>query len=125
MKPGSLRTAAATLLRRLFGSSASGDETETFLRTRNVRLIVQDAEERSFHATRLNPSQDIHAFGRKFHMELRIVDDRVYVKVVDKENQATLADVSVPYTDEVGTLYLNIDDVRLRIEADAAPTTKL
>ena len=124
MKPESLRTAAAGFLRRLFGSSTSGDETETFLRTRNVRLIVQDAEERSFHATRLNPSQDIHAFGRKLHMELRIADNRVYVKVADKDNQAILADVSVPYTDEEGKLYLNIDEVRMRIEVDAEPTNR-
>ena|GEM_PF-4943493 len=124
MKPESFRNAAAAFLRRLFGSSASGDETETFLRTRNVRLIVQDAEERSFHATRLNPSQDIHAFGRKFHMELRIANNRLYAKVEDKDKHTILADVSVPYTAEEGTLYLNFDEVKLRIEADAEPTTK-
>lgn len=121
MKPASLRTAAAALLRRLLGAASADAETEAFLRTRNVRLMIQEEDGRSFHAMRLDPSTDVNAFGHKFNIRLRYSERLVYVRLMDYDRNAVLADVALPDNPEAGTIHLNVHNVQMRIEVGPEP----
>jgi hypothetical protein len=122
MKPASLLTAAAALIRRIFSPALSDAETEAFLRARNARLIIQEADARTFHAMRVNPSTDVHAFGQSFNIRLRYREQMVHVRLEDKIKGVVLVDVALPDDGSAGTVNLNVANVQMRIEVDADTT---
>ncbi|MEP7290216.1 MAG: hypothetical protein ABI835_00480 [Chloroflexota bacterium] len=90
------------------------------MKSRNARLVVQDANERSFHAFRLRAQSDVDAFGRRLKLHFKYFpDETVRVRVLDKATNKVLVDVTAPVSQQVDTMYLNFADIRLRIEVDA------
>lgn len=123
MKPASLFSAAAALIRRIFSPALSDAETEAFLRARNARLIIQEEGEGStFHAMRVTPSTDVHAFGQSFNIRLRYREQMVHVRLEDKKKRIVLVDIALPDDGSAGTVNLNVANVRMRIEVDADMT---
>ncbi len=104
------------LVRRLQVPNA----TDTFLRSRNARLIVQDAVGSSFHVVRLTSQCDVVAGGRHIRLRVKLIADQmVRVTVIDKKARNTLVDVTAPVDPGSDVMYLNFPDMRLRIEVDA------
>ncbi len=118
MKSATFQSIAA-LLKRLF--ERTDVTTEQFLKSRNARLIVQDANSQSFHAMRLAPAQDVHVLGRTLHLRLKYAENTVRVTLNDRTKKIVIADLTVPNDPDAGTLNLNFDDVRMKIEVDAEP----
>lgn len=97
-------------------------ETEQFLRARNARLNVQDANSGSFYVTRFNATTDVNAFGRKLRIKVKHLDEKtLQLAVRDLATNRGLVDIAVAIDDDDGQLYLNFDDIRLTIELDAVP----
>lgn len=94
--------------------------TDQFLRSRNARLIVQDADGQSFHVVRLTSQCDVVASGKSIRLRTKLIADQmVRVTLEDRAAKTTLVDVTAPVDPGADVMYLNVRDIRLRVEVDA------
>src|SRR5262245_24607278 len=92
----------------LMGLFRRSNPTDTFLRSRNARLTVQDGDGHSFHVIRLTSRCDVVAAGKPIRLYVKLIADQIVrVTLEDRGAKTTLVDVSVPVDPGAGTMYLN------------------
>lgn len=118
MKNAAPRKSPAARLLNLFRRT---NATDQFLRSRNARLIVQEADGQSFHVVRLTSQCDVVASGKPIRLRTKLIADQmVRVTLEDRAAKTTLVDVTAPVDPGADVMYLNVRDIRLRVEVDAA-----
>ena len=117
-----MRPRLNSIVTQVLGPAISEAETDAFLKARKARITLQAADSQSFHARLLGSTTEIDTFGQ--HLQLRInqsTRETMHVLLHDKVANKTLLEASVNVTDNVESLSVEIDNMVLIIELDAAP----
>ena len=101
----------------------SASNTAQFLKDRNVRATVLASDGRSFYTLPVTPLTQINARSSSVLLRVKLLSDhKLRIRVSRASSRQLLADLTMPFTTEVDRFYLNLDELRLQIDLDAAPS---